>query len=896
MKPLPMWRRYARILGPDPAADVKDELRFHLDAKTDELIAQGWKPDAARREAERQFGDLRAVQHAGEKLGERMESRKRLADQWTDSLWDVRYTFRKLGRDPGFATVAILILALAIGSNIAVFSVVNTLLLRPLPFPESQQLVWIGPPAQKCGKSCETYSADAYEQFRSQTRSYQGITGYEAFTGPDNLRLTGHGDPQPATGIEVIGNFFEVLGVQPQMGRLFTADETLKGARPVVLLTDPYWKHQFSADPMIVGKTIDLDGTPVTVVGVLPPTFDFGAVFSPGSRVDLIVPLILDNERMWGNIVTMMGRLKPGVTIAQAQAEARMVEPRLCWNLKYPQSCGSYVGKDSSMVLRTLKDEVSGRLRRSLIVLWSAVGVILLIACVNLSNLLLARAAARGKEFAVRGALGASRGRIIRQLLIESLVLSGASAILGLGLAMILTFWLSHQGSLALPLLSALTIDGQALGWTVLIAILAAILFGLTPGIRMASVNLQHALKDTGPGAGLGRKNERIRSALVISEVALACMLLVGAGLLLRSFVKVLDIDLGFQPDRAASIKVEYDDSAPTDEARMAKRAAIFHQILDKISALPGVEAAGMVDYLPLGQNRAWGNLVPKGRTYPDGALPSPLVYVSSPGFIRAMGIRLHGRDFTWSDDSHSQKVILINASAARFYWPNDDAVGKILMSGKTELTVVGVVDDVHADSLEGEPGWQVYYPSIQNGPNGAELVVRSTLPPSELAASVLHALRELNPLQPSAEFRPIHTIVDRAGSPRRFFMLLVAAFAGLGLLLAALGIYGVISYMVTRQTQEIGIRMALGASTSRVQRGVLFGTLRLALLGILVGTIASIGSARLIEALLFSTSPWDATTYTGMALALISVAMLSGYWPARRASRINPMVALRND
>ena len=817
-------------------------------------------------------------------------------DRLNDILRDLRYSFRQLGRDPGFAAVSIIILGLAIGSNVAVFSVVNTLLLRPLPFPDSQQLVWIGPQPQKCGKSCETYSADAYEEFRDQTRSYQGITGYEAFTGPDNLRLTGRGEPQPATGVEVIGNFFQLLGVQPEKGRLFSPDEARTGAAPVVLLTDFYWRRQFAADPNIVGRVIDLSGSAATVVGVLPPSFDFGAVFSPGAKVDLFMPLILDTERMWGNIVTMIGRTKPGVTLAQAQAEAHLVEPHLCWNVKYPQSCGQYGGKDSAMQLRVLKDYVSGKLRRSLIVLWCAVGTILLIACVNMSNLLLARAVARGKEFAVRGALGASRGRIVRLLLIESLVLSASGAVLGLGLGLTLISWLAHQGSLALPLLGTLRLDVQALGWTVLIAVSAALLFGLAPGFRMAMVNLQEAMKDSGPGAGLGRKSEFIRSVLVISEVALACVLLVGAGLLLRSFLRVLDIDLGFQPDRAASIKVEYDDNAPTEEASLAKRSVIFQQILTRVSAVPGVEAAGMVDYLPLGQNRAWGTLIPQGRTYPDGSVPGPLVYVVTPGFVHAMGIRLHGRDFTWSDGPKSPKVILINASAARFYWPNEDAVGKILMAGKTELTVIGVVDDVHEDSLEGDPGWQVYYPATQTSPNGAQLVIRSSLPPSQLAGSILHALRELNPQQPSAEFRPIRTIVDRAGSPRRFFMLLVASFAGLGLLLAALGIYGVISYSVTRQKQEIGVRMALGATTGRIQRSVLMSTLRLALAGVAVGTIVAMGLARLISSLLFGTSPWDAITYSSMALALISVALISGYLPALRASRTNPLSALRTD
>jgi predicted permease len=808
-------------------------------------------------------------------------------------LQDLKYTFRTLSRDRGFTIVAVFILALAIGANIGVFSVVNTLLLRPLPFPDSHELVWIAPPPTDCGLSCATYSADAYEEFREQSRTYQDVTGYEAFTTPNNLRLTGRGEPQSATGIEVIGNFFQVLEVQPAMGRLFTADEARGGPHPIALLTNAYWRRQFNADPAIVGKAIELNGTPVTIVGVLPDSFDFGAVFSPGAKVDLFTPLDLNLERNWGNIVTFLGRLNPGVTVAQALDDANRVAPTIYQNVKYPQTLGRYKG---ALIPVPLKDYVTGKLRRSLIALWCAVGAILLIAGVNLSNLLLARAVARAKEFAVRGALGASRGHIVRQLLMESLVLSSTGAILGLGLALMLIAWLAHQGSVALPLLSSLRIDIQALGWTALVAVLTATIFGLLPGLRMAGGNLHEMLKDSGAGAGLGRKHERVRAALVVFEVALACVLLVSAGLLLRSFVRVLDVDLGFQPDRAASIKVEYDDSAPSEEASQVKRGEIFQQILARISAVPGVEAAGMSDYLPLGPNREWDTPVPQGKTFAPGELPDPLVYVITPGFIHAMGIRLHGRDFTWADGPHSERVVLINASAARVYWPGEDAVGKILMRDKEEDHVVGVVDDVHEETVEGGTGSQIYYPAMQQGPSGAQLVVRTSLPPATLAASVLYALRELNPKQPAAEFQPIGTIVDRAVSPRRFFMLLVAVFAGLGLLLAALGIYGVISYSVTQRTQEIGIRMALGATTTDVQLGIIGKTLRLTLIGIAAGSIASLVVARAITTLLFGTTPADPFTFAAVTLTLAMVAFFAGYLPARKASHINPMVALRNN
>jgi predicted permease len=866
--------------------ELDEELSSHLDLAVEDNVAHGMKPDEARRQALIRFGGMQQAR-------ERQRAARGLP--WLDVLLqDLRYSFRTLRRDRGFAFVAILILALGIGANVVVFSVVNTILLRPLPFSDAHQLTWIAPPPQKCGVSCATYSVDAYEEFVARTKSYQGVTGYEAFTNPDNLRLTGRGEPVPATGIEVIGNFFQVLGVQPMLGRLFTADEGRAGSAPVALLEYSYWRRQFGGDPSIVGQKIDLNGTPVTVVGVLPRSFDFGAVFAPGERVDLIVPLILDHERMWGNVVTMIGRLKPGVSLAQAQAEANLVVPHLCWNVKRPNSCGQYAGVGGGMQLRTLKDYVSGKLRRSLIVLWSAVGMILLIVCVNLSNLLLARTAARGREFAMRSALGAGRGRLVRQLLTESLVLSCAGALLGLGIAYGVVAWLAHQGSLALPLLNEVRVDTSAVVWTVLIAAGAAVLFGLVPGLRFSRIDLQDALKDGGHGASVGRQHDRMRAVLVISEVALACVLLAGAGLLLRSFLRVLDIDLGFEPDHAASIKVDYDDSAPNDDARTAKRAQIFQQVIARVSALPGVKSAGIVDFLPLGPNRSWGTPVPKGKTFPEGSIPEPLVYVCTPGYVRAMGMRLHGRDFSWADVPKSQAVIMINAAAARAYWPGEDAVGRVLMDGDLELHVIGVVDDVHASGVEEEKGWQIYYPATQQGPDDAQLVIRSSVPSDVLASSVLRALRELNPNQPAVEFQPIQGLVDRAVSPRRFFMVLVSIFAEFGLLLATLGIYGVISYTVTQQTQEIGIRMALGATQGRVLRRVLGKTMQLAVAGIVVGTLASLVVARWIAALLFGTRPTDPATFAAMVATMTVVALIAGYIPAWRASRVDPMIALR--
>ena len=448
-------------------AELEAELAAHIELAIEDNLARGLSAAEARR--------LALVSLGGMERAKDQHREARGLMQLDILLQDLKYTFRTLGRDRGFTVVAILILALGIGSNVAVFSVVNTLMLRPLPFDQAQQLVWIAPPPTKCGLSCATYSTDAYDEFRMYSRSYQDVTGYFAFSSADNLSLNLGGAPIPATSIDVIANFFQVLGVQPAKGRLFRPEDGRNGAAPVVLLTDAWWRRQFNADPNIVGKAFDMNGQQTTVIGVLPKTFDFGAVFSPGAKVDAITPLNLYGPpRDWGNIITFIGRLKPGVSLAQAVQDAAAVAPRMCWNNKHPETCGDYKG---AVVPVPLKDYVSGRLRRALVVLWCAVGMILLIACVNLSNLLLARAAARSKEFAMRGALGASRGRIVGQLLTESLVLSCAGALCGLGLAVILVSWLAHQGAIALPLLSTLRIDGTALAWTLMIAVSAAVPF-----------------------------------------------------------------------------------------------------------------------------------------------------------------------------------------------------------------------------------------------------------------------------------------------------------------------------------------------------------------------------------------------------------------------------------
>jgi predicted permease len=860
--------------------DFNEELESHLRMAIADRVAQGESPERARAEAIREFGNVPLIADV---------TRERWG--WLrleHTLQDLRYALRTLAHDRGFTLVAVLILALGIGANVVVFSVVNTILLRPLPFRDAQQLVWIAGNNGLGGLSETAYRVDWWEAYRRYNHSYQNVTGFVPYLTIGETKLMNHGQPKPVAGVWVLQDFFPTLGVEPLLGRQFLPEEAVKGGRPAVMLSYPFWQRQFNADPSIIEQTITLGKEARTVVGVLPPWFDFGAVFAPGAKMDYFIPAVPDDIRNWGHVFSLVGRLKPGVTVAQAQTEANVLLPRLKTSLKLEDET------DYKTTLTGLKDEVSGKLRRSLQVLWCAVGLILLIVCVNLSNLLLARAAARSKEFSLRVALGAGRGRLIRQLLTESLVLSGLGALLGLAFAYAAIFYLAHQGSISLPLLSSVRVDRSVLQWTLLLALAVGLLFGLVPAWKMSAGSLLESLKDSGQGTSRGRKHERMRGVLVISEVALACVLLVGAGLLLRSFLRLTSIDLGFQPQRASAIRMDYDADSSDSATR---RAAIFQEALRQVSAIPGVESAGISDSLPLEHGRSW-DLRAKGVPLKEGDNKDAFVYIVTPGYLGTMGIHLRqGRDFSWDDSAKSERVIIINQTAARREWPNQDPIGKLARGiGDGDTRVVGVIDDVRETSVEAGSSPEAYVPVTQGEPEKAEVVIRSRLPVEVLAPAVMQTLRSLNPEQAAAELRPIQSIVDHATSPRRFFAVLVGLFAGLGLVLASLGIYGLISYSVAGRTQEIGIRMALGATRERVQRSVLWETLRMAMTGVAVGTIASYAVARAITSMLFDTEPADPATFLFMIASLTAVALAAGYLPARRASRVEPGVALRGN
>ncbi|MCU1234210.1 MAG: hypothetical protein JWP63_2177 [Candidatus Solibacter sp.] len=798
-------------------------------------------------------------------------------------LQDVRYAFRTLRRDAGFTTFAILIVGLGIGASSTVFSVVNALLLRPLPFQQPERLVWIAN-RDTSGLSGQTTQVGHFLDLKEQNRSFTDIAAYFAFYGVGDNKLTGEGEPVRLSGVPVSQNFFPLLGVQPQLGRLFNDDECKWHGPKAVLLSHGLWERRFASDPKIVGRPLTINEEPVTVIGVMPESFDFASVFAPGSHIDLYFPFPLTQEtNRWGNTLAMLGRLKPGVSPGSAQAEISALAVQIT---RAHQERNTFEGH-----LAPLAEHVSGRIRPALAVLAFAVCVVMLIVCANLSNLLLARTAGRQKEIAVRMALGAAQRRLIRQMLTESLVLSSCGAILGLVLALAGTRALASLEAISIPLLHNVRTDFTALAFVLVMAVATGLIFGLAPALHIPAAALHDALKESSRGSTEGRGRGWLRSALVISEVAFACVLLVGAGLLIRSFLRVLDVDMGFHPERAAAVRVDPDSQYKTQ----AQQNAYFDEVLRRAKEVRGIQAAGLSDALPLGRNRSWGAPA-KGQVYPKGKFPVAFVRVVSDGYLGAMGIPLRaGRDFSVRDTVGSEPVILINETLARTLWPGENAIGKI-MRVNGERRVAGVVGDVRHLALEEAAGSEMYLPIRQTADwSSLDLVVRTTLPPAELAPALRAALKPLQPNLAGNDFRSIQALVDKAVSPRRFVVLLLGGFALFALVLASLGIYGVISYSVSQRTQEIGIRMALGASARDLQMRIMMQTLSLAAVGMLLGVGASWLLARALGGILFGITAGDPVTFAAMPLVLIAVAALAGYLPARRASRIDPMLALRN-
>ena len=850
------------------------EMEFHIESMTEELAAQGVPEPEARALAHRKFGNMTQQSE---------EARSTWIARWMSDLsQDLRYAFRGMHRDAGFAAFTILIAGLGIGASSTVFSVVNALLLRPLPFRDPARLVAISN-----GDEFTATQTEYFSDLQNLNRSFSDLAGWNAYYRAGDSELTGGGESERLTSVAVTGNFFATLGVQPAIGRSFTTEECQGrfNAPPATLLSYSLWRRRFGADPHVLGRKLILDGHPATVVGVLPASFDFASIFAPGVPIDIFIPWPLnDKTKPQGNTMKVIGRLKPGATIQGAQAEFTMLGTQL--RSQHPERNGL------NPVLTPLAQRVSGHVVPALFVLSCAVGVVMLIVCANLSNLQLARLTTRQKEIAMRAALGAGRSRLLRQMLTENVMLACCGAVLGLVLAAAGTRELAHLHAFNLPLLETIRIDGSALLFTLLAAVASGVLFGLLPALRVTTVSLHEGLQDASRGSSGGKRHAWVRDGLVVSELAFACILLVGAGLLIRSFLRVLDVNLGFQPERAAALRVD-----PSFRIlSFAQENSFIDDVLNRARAVPGIVAAGITDALPLRDDRSWA-VSGVGQVYEKGRQPEAFVRVVSDGYFEAAGIPLlSGRVLTARDRASSERVVVVNETMARTLWPGQNPLGQMITTDGGR-TVIGVVADVRHTALETAGGLEMYLPMRQTGDFAAmQLVVRTALPPDSLAAGLRHALKPVDPNLPVREFQTFQDLVDKAASPRRFLVLLLAGFAAFALVLASLGIYAVISFSVSQRVQEIGIRMALGASAIDLQRSIVLRTLGLAALGLVLGMAAARVLASALGSMLFGVTSGDPVTFIAMGTLLTAVAAVAGFIPARRASRIDPMLALRSN
>ncbi|HKN65980.1 MAG TPA: ABC transporter permease, partial [Gemmatimonadaceae bacterium] len=800
-------------------ADADDELRAFLAERVDDLVAHGMPLDDARAEALRRLGapiDETVASLHNSALNR--ERRMRLRELGGDLRQDLHYAVRTLRRDLAFTVFAVAIIALGIGASATVFSVASALLLRPLPFAQPDRLVWIQN-GNEPGLSAQTAQVNPYLSMVRANQSFSDLGAYMAFYGVGDLTISSATDAIRVSGVPVTQNFFPLLGVHPLIGRNFSAEESAWNGPRAVLLGYSLWQRRYASDPTIVGKPIMLNGAPTTVIGVLPPSFDFGSIFAPGARIDVYTPFPLSPETdRWGNTIAVIGRLKPGATLASASADLRRITPQIA---RENPNVNRLVPLASS-----LSDHVSGRARSGLLVLAFAVGVVMLIVCANLSNLLLARATTRQREMAIRAALGAGRRRLLRQMLTESVTLSVCGAVVGLALAWVGTRSIAHMDAVSLPLLGRVGLDASAVLFATALAIVAGLTFGLAPALQISEGGVHDTLKSTGRSATVGKRGQWLRRSLVIAEVALACILLVGSGLLIRSFLNVLDVDLGFRPDHVVAVRVEPDRQGGFKSD--TEFVAYIDQVLALARQIPGVSAATIADGLPLGSNRSWGVSVGgeefrKGRQWHDA-----FIRVATDGFVQAMGMHIvAGRDISPQDVKSGEQVVVINETAAKNLWPGQNALGKLLRVNG-DRRVVGIVGDVRHLTVEGAAGNEIYLSLRQIFDySSLTLIVRTSMEPTSLANTLRRTLTPVTPNLATNEVQTLDNIVDRAISPRRFFTLLLGGFSVFALVLALLGIYGVISYTVTHRTQEIGLRIALGATAMQVQRRIIIETVQ---------------------------------------------------------------------
>jgi len=879
-------------------AELDEEIRAHLEMAIRDRMARGESREAAERAAGREFGNVTTV-------------REVTSDMWSGQSverlgQDVRWATRSVMRAPGFAAVAILTLALGIGANTAIFSVVNGVLLEPLPFPAPRQLVYITSQFPTLGFDQFPVDAAEYLEFRERNKSFTNVGAY--VTSAVNIGATGQ-QPARVTSAIATETLFPTLGVTPRLGRTFTREETLPNAAPVAVLSSELWESTFAGDPAIIGKQIDVDNQKTTVVGVMPPGFDVH-----DQNVKIWLPLTLDpaqrKQYRGGHFLMLIGRLAPNVTLERAKNELQTLLAQ------WPAADGAdpnatpgapgFVHTPTTTKHRLRYDDLQkdmvGSIGTALVVLQAAVVLVLLIACANMANLLLMRAETRHKELAVRAALGAGRGRLMRQFVAESLVLSVVGAVAGLALA----YWglraLVAANVNSIPRAQSVSLDGRVLLFTLVLAIVTGLLFGLAPLVHLSSHSIGITLRDAGSRTTAGAARNRVRRALVVAEMAFAVMLVVGAGLLLRSFWNLMRVDAGFDRSRLTTFNVVLPATTYKDGTR---RSAFFANLTSQLASVPGVQSVAAMSGLPPRRQVNANDTAIEGYVATPTSPPQNIDYYQfvTPSYVQTMGIPVvAGRSFGPADGPASPPVVMINQTMAKLFYGNTNPIGRRVMPGgaKNWFTIVGVLKDVKQGGVDSKTGTELYLDYEQApaalgfAPLNMNVVLRSPLAPSALATTVRRTVSAIDPTLPVNSFRSMDEVFSDAVSRPRFLAQLLGIFAAVALALAAIGTYGVLAYSVAVRRRELGIRMALGSSAQGLLSLVLGQGMGLAAVGLVIGLLGAFAVTRLASSLLFGVKPADPLTFLAVTVFMLAVAFIACLFPARRATRVDPLVALR--